>query len=180
MWRPEGSRVEEESVRTSPAEWKRLASPLWPHRENRVCCHRALYNGFSAVSILLAPDRRHSPGDDRRQEAGSTSGRATQARAGNNPGRPQAEHPRATDSGLRNVAKTQPPHLGISQEKLMLHPTGRATSVSSPEPEAGRDSWKPTRSDNFRLAAVARSKVEGCRAEGSISGLSARCSCSSL
>ncbi len=77
------------------------------------------------------PDRRHSPGDDRWQEAGPASGCSAQVRAGENSGCLEAEYPGAAESRPRNVVKTQPPHISISAGKRTTHPARCATSANT-------------------------------------------------
>ena len=65
----------------------------------------------------------------RRPTAGSwpCAGSPAQARAGTNPGRIEAEHPRAAESRSRNVVKTWSPRVGISLGNRIVHPTCCAT-----------------------------------------------------
>src|SRR5271157_3268060 len=60
------------------------------------------------------PDRRHPAGDDRWPDAGLAAGCPPRSRASQDPGRLEAQPPRAADSRSRNVVKTWGPPVSIS------------------------------------------------------------------
>src|SRR5208283_924119 len=85
--------------------------PAPAQRVTQAAAHDA---GGHPADVGQPADWRHPAGDDRRPEAGPAPGRPPGPRASQDPGRIEAQPPRAADSRSRNVVKTWSSRVWIS------------------------------------------------------------------